>query len=82
MSDYKVPVSVIHSTQSTMPQFWWGKKGSKRKIHQKSWESLCNPKCLDEIGFRDLGVFNEALLGRQSWKLVRVSESLICLGEF
>ena len=64
MSVYKVPVSVIQSIHSAMTRFFWGQPGAERKIHWKSWEFLCNPKYIGGMGFRDLGVFNEALLRR------------------
>lgn len=77
MSVYKIPVSVIQSIHSAMARFRWGQRALERKIHWKSWEALCNLKCIGGLGFRDLGVFNEALLGRQAWRLVQAPGSLM-----
>lgn len=62
-------MSVIQSIHSAMARFWWGQQGAERKIH-------CNSKCLGGMGFHDLGVFNEALLERQAWRLVQAARSL------
>lgn len=38
---------------------------------------MCEPKCFGGMGFKDLAVFNDALLGRQSWRLVHGDGSLL-----
>ncbi|XP_021717925.1 uncharacterized protein LOC110685709 [Chenopodium quinoa] len=67
---YKFSSSVIRSIQSAMAKFFWGHTGSQRKIHWKSWDTMSTPKCLGGMRFKDLEVFNVALLGKQAWKLV------------
>ncbi|KAA3466418.1 reverse transcriptase [Gossypium australe] len=42
----------------------------------KAWDRLCHPKGMGGIGFRDLHLFNIALLGRQVWRLLTCKESL------
>ncbi|XP_048499407.1 putative ribonuclease H protein At1g65750 isoform X2 [Beta vulgaris subsp. vulgaris] len=76
MGVYKLPISVIQKIHSAMARFWWGSSNTQRKIHWKSWESLCTLKCLGGMGFKDLRVFNDALLGRQAWRLVREPNAL------
>lgn len=48
---YKVPGNVMQSIHSTMARLWWGQTGTKRKMHWKSWDSLCTPKCLGGLGY-------------------------------
>ena len=76
MGVYKIPVAVIQEIHSAMARFWWGGKGEERKMHWVSWEKMCKPKCMGGMGFKDLAVFNDALLGRQVWRLLRNKNSL------
>ncbi|XP_021756100.1 uncharacterized protein LOC110721266 [Chenopodium quinoa] len=60
-----------------MARFWWGNDTTRKKVHWKSWKNLCSPKCLGGMGFRDLRVFNDALLRRQAWRLTSNPNSLL-----
>ena len=41
------------------------------------WKKTCNEKNLGEIGFRELHLFNMALLAKQGWKLLTGQSSLL-----
>lgn len=67
---YKLHVAVIHKIYSAMARFWWGGKGVERKMYWLSWEKMCKPKMYRVMGFKDIALFNDALLGRQVWRLM------------
>jgi hypothetical protein len=55
---------------------WWGFEGGKNKMHWRSWDWLTTPKFMGGMGFRDMKLFNQAMLGRQCWRLMAEPDSL------
>jgi hypothetical protein len=55
---------------------WWGMEDGKRKLHWRSWDWLTTPKSLGGMGFRDFVLFNQAMLGKQAWRLLTETSSL------
>ena len=76
MSCFKLPIGLYHDIEAMIRKFWWGQHGDRRKIHWKSWKSLCQPKSKSGMGFRELTKFNEAMLGKQVWQLIHDTNSL------
>ena len=40
------------------------------------WNSLCQPKANGGMGFKDLALFNDAILAKQAWCLLQNKQSL------
>ncbi|KAK0595746.1 hypothetical protein LWI29_009655 [Acer saccharum] len=59
-----------------MSKFWWGSRKGKRKISWLKWQDLCLPKSNGGLGFKDLSLFNQALIAKQAWRILVNPSSL------
>ena len=76
MSCFRLPRGLCENITSLIIQFWWGSKQGKRKPSWVAWDEMTTPKHLGGLGFRDLEIFNLALLSKQAWKLLQNPTSL------
>jgi hypothetical protein len=54
----------------------WGEDGDKRKMHWRKWSEIDQPKYAGSMGFRDVEMFNIAMLGKQGWRPITNPNSL------
>ncbi|KAK2639321.1 hypothetical protein Ddye_027116 [Dipteronia dyeriana] len=76
MGLFKLPMSFIGDIHKLCNKFLWGSSEEKSKIHWCDWRNMCFSKEEKGLGFRDLKIFNRALLTKQYWRLMKNLDSL------
>ena len=78
MQVFLLPISLCMEIERMMNSFWWGSNGVNNKgIKWMSWNKLSMQKSQGGMGFRNLHEFNLAMLGKQGWKLLTDTKSLV-----
>jgi hypothetical protein len=73
---FKLSATLCEEMMQMIRYFWWEEEGGQRKIHLIAWDKLLMPKRLGGMGFRDMQLFNQALLARQARWLIHFPNSL------
>ena len=76
MSCFRLPRGLCQHIDRLLRSFWWGSKEGSRKTCWVAWEEMTKPKNLGGMGFRDIEMFNLALLVRQAWRILQDPDTL------
>ena len=76
MGCFRLPRGLCDHINSLLRKFWWGSKRGERKTSWVAWGKIVQPKYIGGLGFRDIEMFNLALLARQAWRLLIRPQSI------
>jgi hypothetical protein len=77
MSVFQPPRKIFLDITSMMSRFWWGHKEKQGRLAWMSWKKMGKAKDKGGLGFRDLELFNLAILAKQGWCLIQNPETLM-----
>lgn len=66
MSVFQLPHTLCDELTGLIREFWWVVEKGKRKMAWLAWANMILKKCWGGLGFKDLRLFNQALLTRQA----------------
>lgn len=76
MSVFKLSGGLCEDLMKSIRAYWWGSERGRRKVQWVPWAKLIKPKGSGGLGFKELNLFNQALLAKQAWRLVTSPDSL------
>ena len=77
MCVFKHTSEICHSVQTSINQFWWGHKWDGHNIYYIHPSILHKSKDDGGPAFRDIEAFNQALLAKKLWRLLKDPSSLV-----
>ncbi|KAM0917202.1 hypothetical protein ACQ4PT_009638 [Festuca glaucescens] len=76
MSIFKLSIGFCEQYERLIREFLWGDDKNQRRVHWTTWDNLTKLKHNGGMGFRDMHLFNQAILARFAWRLIQKPDCL------
>jgi energy-coupling factor transporter ATP-binding protein EcfA2 len=77
MSCFDLTKSLCDDMSKMICRYWWSQQDKEIKMHWVTWEEVCRRKEEGGLGYRDLHLFNLAMLARQGWTIFQNPDSYV-----
>ncbi|GAU27143.1 hypothetical protein TSUD_104520 [Trifolium subterraneum] len=74
---YLIPETNIKEIERMLNSFWWGGGSNNGGIKWLAWDRIPYLKAYGGLGFRNLHLFNMAMVAKQGWKFATNPNSLV-----
>lgn len=71
MSCFLLSKITCKKMRTAISNYWWGGSADNRRMHWLQWDRLTQHKSNGGMGFRDMHLFNKAMLGKQGGDLLQ-----------
>jgi hypothetical protein len=68
LSLFPLPASIARRLERFQRDFLWNSFGMDHKLHLVYWKTVCSPIARGGLGFKNLILFNKALLSKWLWR--------------
>ncbi|XP_060972340.1 uncharacterized protein LOC133038266 [Cannabis sativa] len=71
-----LPKKVVSNIEAICRNFLWNAKAEYHGPGAIAWDFICQPKVAGGIGFKDIGSWNKAAMGKYIWAIANKEDSL------
>lgn len=76
ISFFKLAIETFKEIEKNIRRFFWGQGDDERKITWVGWQKITRTKHNGGLGFRELAIFNQAMLAKFAWRFINEPEKL------